>query len=169
MCERSRFGPPNTQDSFHTCRVIQTWSGFPVFVNKVYLVCFGSFPPRAGRHSGIRQSLQRHLCVVGRRLPAGPHLPDTSLLLGRHQSQLPREQLRLEQHGWANHRRRCGFFFFVCLFFFAGFSIIFRSVRRRTPPRCTKRMLLLHKDSDPTLIWNTRMSKETERPFECQT
>lgn len=33
---------------------------------------------------------------MGVRLPAGPHLSDTSLLLGRNQSQLPREQLRLE-------------------------------------------------------------------------
>lgn len=46
-------------------------------------------------HSGLRQSIQRHLRVLGLCLPAGAHLPDTSVLLGRHQSQLPREQLRL--------------------------------------------------------------------------
>lgn len=46
-------------------------------------------------HSGLRQSIQCHLRVLGLRVPAGAHLPDTSVLLGRHQSQLPREQLRL--------------------------------------------------------------------------
>lgn len=48
-----------------------------------------------GWYSGLCQSLQRHLRVLGVRLPAGPHLSDTSLLLGSYQSQLPREQLRL--------------------------------------------------------------------------
>lgn len=50
----------------------------------------------AGWYSGLCQSLQRHLRLLGIRLPAGPHLSDTSLLLGCYQSQLPREQLRLE-------------------------------------------------------------------------
>lgn len=53
-----------------------------------------------GWHSGLCKSLQRHLRIMGICLPAGPHLPDTSLLLGHYQSQLPREQLRLE---WPPH------------------------------------------------------------------
>lgn len=60
-------------------------------------------------YSRLCQSLQCHLCILGIRLPAGPHLSDTSLLLGCHQSQLPGEQLRLERarhrsalHGWMN-------------------------------------------------------------------
>lgn len=62
-----------------------------------------------GGHSGLCQSLQCHLRLLGIRLPAGSYLPDTSLLLGRHQSQLPREQLPLVRarlgtawHGWNN-------------------------------------------------------------------
>lgn len=62
-----------------------------------------------GRYSGLCETLQRHLRVVGVRLPAGPHLSDTSLLLGRYQSQLPREQLRLEPctAGSTNHSFIC--------------------------------------------------------------
>ncbi|CAG11157.1 unnamed protein product [Tetraodon nigroviridis] len=61
--------------------------------------------------SGLRQSLQRHLRVLGLGLPAGPHLPDPGLLLGRHQSQLPGEQLRLGGSGtgtrpWSGKPRR---------------------------------------------------------------
>lgn len=59
-----------------------------------YLLVLSSTLP--GRHPGLCKSLQRHLCILGLRLPAGPHLPDTSLLLGRHQSELPGEQLCLE-------------------------------------------------------------------------
>lgn len=66
-----------------------SWELFPV----VDTSCPSPAPP--GGHPGFCQSLQRHLCVLGVRLPVGPHLPDTSLLLGRHQSQLPREQLCL--------------------------------------------------------------------------
>lgn len=93
-----------------------------------------------GWYSGIRESLQCHLCVVGVRLPAGPHLPDTGLLLGRHQSQLPREQLRLEQRSWGNRPLSQNSFF--CLFFpsFSGLSCLGTSAhlerRRRMLPRC---------------------------------
>lgn len=67
--------------------------GWCVVLPVVDASCFFPVPP--GGHPGFCQSLQRHLCVLGFCLPAGPHLPDTSLLLGRHQSQLPREQLCL--------------------------------------------------------------------------
>lgn len=76
-------------------------------------------------YSGICQSLQRHLCVLGLRLPAGPHLSDTSLLLGGHQSQLPREQFRLELlilHDQTSKPHLFSFFLpifnFLLLFFF---------------------------------------------------
>lgn len=77
-----------------------------------------------GWHSELRQSLQRHLRVLGVRLPDGPDLSDTSLLLGRHQSELPGEQLCLGRpqfstalHGWKNKTQ----------FFLSFFFILFRS------------------------------------------
>lgn len=98
---------------------------------------------------------------MGLRLPAGPHLPDTSLLLGRHQSQLPGEQLRLEQHSRGNPPLS-QFFCRCCLVFYLFQACCATErvrVRRKTLPRCTKRMHLGHKDSEPALILNTWMNK----------
>ena len=92
-------------------------------------------PP--GGHPGLCQSLPRHLRVLGLRLPAGSHLPDTSLLLGRHQSQLPREQLCLGCHstrwhstGWhrlAQHAQKDGIRTpLLPLFLFTSFFMSFR-------------------------------------------
>lgn len=81
-----------------------------------------SSPAPPGGHPGFCQSLQRHLCVLGVRLPAGPHLPDTSLLLGRHQSQLPREQLCLGGAAAALLEGQTHTFYFCLFFFFFFFS-----------------------------------------------
>lgn len=74
-----------------------------------------------GWHSELCQSLQRHLRVLGVRLPDGPDLSDTSLLLGRYQSELPGEQLCLGRarflHGWKNKTLLFSFFFFFFFFF----------------------------------------------------
>lgn len=65
--------------------------------SSIFMFSHRSLYTFSGGHSRLRQSLLCYLCVLGLRLPSGSDLPHSSLLLGGHQSQLPREHLCI---GW---------------------------------------------------------------------
>lgn len=90
-----------------------------------------------GRYSGLCQTLQRHLRVLGVRLPAGSHMSDTSLLLGGHQSQLPRKQLRLDldQLSEARRGRKCKFLSYFIISF-SPYSSDYRAARLSAEAKC---------------------------------